>query len=60
MLPARVRRPQLQFEKGLPDTDDEGMVGRREERGGEGEGDDGDEGEEGSGDGGEGAERKQG
>lgn len=33
MLPAHVRRPQLQFEKGLPDTDDEGVkVGRRKER----------------------------
>lgn len=26
MLPAHVRRPQLQFEKGLPDTDDEGRA----------------------------------
>lgn len=34
MLPAHVRRPQLQFEKGLPDTDDEGREkGRRANEG---------------------------
>ena len=29
MLPAHVRRPQLQFEKGLPESDDEGIAARR-------------------------------